>query len=98
MHPDVDLIPRLARALRTWLILGVVAVLLVPFARTNTTWLGFLPMWLVAMPASALWALNRFALPKPATAAATAIRRRRRAPQARRRSGRGTVVRGLRAA
>ena len=55
--------PRIERALRTWITWGALAVLLIPAARMNTTWLGWLPLWLVAMPAVAWWALHRFALP-----------------------------------
>ena len=56
MHPAQT--TRLASLLRIVLTFGVLAVLLLPAARTNTP-LGFLPMWLIAMPASALWALRR---------------------------------------
>jgi hypothetical protein len=101
MHrTDTPFDPRIARALRTWLTLGVVAVLLFPFARENTTWLGYLPMWLVAMPAAALWALHRFALPRwPVTVARGAQRARRRSAQATRRHDRGLRShRNLRAA
>ena len=93
--------PRIARALRTWLGWGIAAVLLLPFARGHLDALGWLPMWLVAMPASALWAAHRFALPHgpvPAAREGGARRRRRGVPQARRRD-RGVVVpRRLRAA
>ncbi|KGQ17999.1 hypothetical protein LF41_1853 [Lysobacter dokdonensis DS-58] len=51
-------ITRLASLLRIALTVGVLAVLLLPAARDNTP-LGFLPLWLIAMPASALWALRR---------------------------------------
>lgn len=95
MH--AELATRIARTLRAWLVFGVVAVLLIPFARTNTALLGWLPMWLIAMPASALWALHRFSLPHlPEREIA---RRRRRAPQARRRAARaGARLGRLRAA
>ena len=56
MHPAQT--TRLASLLRIVLTLGVLAVLLLPAARGNTS-LGFLPLWLIAMPASALWALRR---------------------------------------
>ena len=93
--------PRIARFLRTWLAWGAAAVLLLPFARENTTWLGYLPMWLVAMPAMALWALHRFALPHwpAAVARGGQYQRRRTGAQATRRRDRGTrSLRGLRAA
>jgi hypothetical protein len=70
-----------------------------PFARENTTWLGYLPMWLVAMPAAALWALHRFALPHWPVAVARTRRARRRSAQATRRRDRGVrSQRDLRAA
>ena len=56
MHPAQT--TRLASLLRIVLTVGVLAVLLLPAARTNTP-LGFLPLWLIVMPASALWALRR---------------------------------------
>ena len=56
MHPAQT--TRLASLLRILLTIGVLAVLLLPAARANTP-VGFLPMWLIAMPASVLWALRR---------------------------------------
>jgi len=56
MHPAQT--TRLASLLRIVLTFGVLAVLLLPAARTNTP-LGFVPMWLIAMPASALWPCAR---------------------------------------
>ena len=53
MHPAQT--TRLASLLRILLTIGVLAVLLLPAARANTP-VGFLPMWLIAMPASVLWA------------------------------------------
>jgi hypothetical protein len=93
--------PRIARALRAWLTWGAIAVVLVPAARGHTDWLGWMPLWLVAMPASAWWALHRFALPRWPAAADTregARRRRRVGPQARRRDRTATSARRLRAA
>jgi hypothetical protein len=57
MHPAHS--TRAASFLRTFLTIGVLAVLLLPMARSNTQLIGFLPLWLIAMPASALWALRR---------------------------------------
>ena len=96
MHHD----PRIERALRTWLTWGVFAVLLIPAARANTMLLGWLPLWLVAMPAVAWWALHRFAMPHWSAEGEAAVRRRRRrAPQARRRADRTPAsARRLRAA
>jgi hypothetical protein len=56
MHPAQT--TRLASLLRILLTFGVLAVVLLPAARTNTP-VGFVPLWLIAMPASALWALRR---------------------------------------
>ena len=55
--------PRLERGLRTLLIAGLVLVLLLPMARAHNDWLGWMPLWLVGMPAVALWSLHRFRLP-----------------------------------
>ncbi|WP_343225420.1 hypothetical protein [Lysobacter enzymogenes] len=69
---------------------GALLVLMLPAARGHHAVLGWLPLWLVAMPALAWWALHRFRLPwsrdaAEAAAAAPARRRRRGAMQARRR-------------
>ena len=71
--------PRPERYLRTAVILGALAVLLVPAARGNSDWFGFLPLWLLGMPLAAWWSVAGFPLPR----AAAALPRRRRA-QARR--------------
>ena len=70
-------------ALRQAVILGTLAVLLIPAARGNSEWLGWLPLWLVGMPLAAWWSLRRFPLPE----VALRLPRRRRV-QARRRSAR----------
>jgi hypothetical protein len=66
---------------------GLVLVALLPAARGMSA-IGWLPMWLVAMPALAWWALHRFAVPaRGGTAAAgphRAAAMRRATPQARR--------------
>lgn len=84
-HDDIEL--RLEDALRYALAIGGVLVLLLPGARGFSETLGWLPLWLLAMPAVALWALKGFPLPRRTdeTAAAPAVRRRRSGPQARRR-------------
>ena len=74
--------PHLARWLRRSLALGVMAVILVPALRGSSDWLGWLPLWLVGMPAVAWWALHRFRLP-PAAGWAAALRRLRPHRQAR---------------
>lgn len=78
--------PRLERALRRIVLCGLLAVLLVPAARGASFWIGALPLWLLAMPLSAWWALHRFRLPPWPTGLAEPARRRRRGRvQARRR-------------
>lgn len=63
---------------------GMAMVLVWPAARGYSDWLGWLPLWLVAMPASAWWALYRFPLPPFARLRRAPALRRRRGPQARR--------------
>lgn len=79
--------PRLDALLRHVIAIGAVLVLLLPAARGSHDAMGWLPLWLLAMPLAAWWALHRFSLPRWSTSAApTAIARRRiAAPQARRR-------------
>ena len=55
---------QLDAVLRHAVILGTVAVLLVPAARGSSEWLGWLPLWLVGMPLAAWWSLRRFPLPR----------------------------------
>lgn len=79
---DVD--PRLETALCHAIAIGAVLVLLVPAARGMHATIGWLPLWLLAMPVSAWWALHRFALPLASAAAPASVTRlRRAAPQAR---------------
>lgn len=82
--------PQLERTLRLLLLTGVALVLLLPAARGQSDWLGWLPMWLVGMPAVALWSLHRFRLPVRQAAsrndALQSPRRRRPGTQARRRA------------
>ena len=56
--------PRLDTVLRHATAIGVVLVLLLPAARGTQAALGWLPLWLLAMPLVAWWALHRFALPR----------------------------------
>lgn len=56
--------PRLLRGVRQLALAGLALVLVWPAARGNSTWLGWLPMWLVGMPLVAWWALLRFPLPR----------------------------------
>jgi len=74
----------LEQPLRFAIALGLFAVLLLPAGRGYSQAVGWLPLWLVAMPLSAWWALQGFALPRW-PGAGVLVRRRRRGPQARRR-------------
>ncbi|WP_287596706.1 hypothetical protein [Thermomonas sp.] len=85
-HRDLDSL------LRQLVILGTLAVLLVPAARGSSALLGWLPLWLLGMPLAAWWSLRRFPLP---TLALRLPQRRR--VQARRRRGH-RVARALRIA
>ena len=49
--------------LRHAVILGTLAVLLIPAARGSNAWFGWLPLWLVGMPLSAWWSLRGFPVP-----------------------------------
>ena len=79
--------PILERALRRVVLFGLLAVTLLPAARGTSAWLGWLPLWLLAMPATAWWALHRFRLPRWSEPRPTPLRHRRRSgAQARRRA------------
>ncbi|WP_368563459.1 hypothetical protein [Pseudoxanthomonas sp. UTMC 1351] len=83
----VQAYPALERALRHATCVGVALVLLLPAARGNSDWLGWMPLWLVGMPLAAWWAMYRFRLPVwPASreSALRPARRRRFRSQARR--------------
>ena len=54
--------PRLARTLWQWLVLGVLAIVLLPAARGDSMLLGWLPFWLAVVPATALLTLHRHTL------------------------------------
>lgn len=73
-HRDLD------STLRQAVILGTLAVLLIPAARGSSEWLGWLPLWLVGMPLAAWWSLRGFPLP----AVAVRLPRRRRVQATRR--------------
>lgn len=77
--------PRLDRVLRRAVVLGALAVLLIPAARGHNDWLGWMPLWLVGMPLMAWWALHRFPLPARPARRSRLQARRRSGPQARRR-------------
>jgi hypothetical protein len=68
--------------LRHAVILGTLAVLLIPAARGSSEWLGWLPLWLMGMPLAAWWSLRGFPLPRldvrvPRRRRTQALRRRR---------------------
>lgn len=82
--PAID--PRVEEVLRYAVAIGAALVLLLPAARASSAEIGWLPLWLLAMPLTAWWALHRFRLPRRAADALPAPARRRRAgAQARRR-------------
>ena len=89
--------PRLRAAVWKALWLGATLVLLFPAARGHSPWLGWMPLWLLGMPLSALWALHRFRMPQWPVPALRQ-RRRRRGGQARRRPLRTGARRSIRAA
>ena len=81
--------PQLERGLRVVLVLGLALVLFLPVARGYSDWLGWMPLWLVGMPAVALWSLHRFRLPTrlgSRRAHSVPVRRRKPGTQARRRT------------
>jgi len=76
----------LDQVLCTVLMTGLALVALLPAARGQHALLGWLPLWLVAMPAMAWWALHRFRLPGwPRAVVPAPARPRRPVAQARRR-------------
>lgn len=83
--PAVD--PRVEEVLRYVVAIGAALVLLLPAARSFSAQIGWLPLWLLAMPLTAWWALHSFRLPRRAADGLPAPARRRRAgAQARRRA------------
>ncbi|GHA82744.1 hypothetical protein [Cognatilysobacter bugurensis] len=86
---------RLDEALRALVAIGVALVLLLPAARGHHALLGWWPLWLVAMPASAWWALHRFHVPAEAGAGVRRllpVRHSARRPAQARRRRRGAGV------
>jgi hypothetical protein len=85
MHhdPDHDTVSasgtevRLEDTLKYALAIGAVLVLLLPGARGFSETLGWLPLWLLGMPAAALWALKGFPLPGRAAQGFSAARSHR---------------------
>ncbi|HEY5782024.1 MAG TPA: hypothetical protein VIT66_09200 [Lysobacter sp.] len=85
--------PTLEGLLHYAIAIGAVLVVLLPAARGFSDTFGWMPLWLLAMPLSAWWALHRFRLPgfslsEPAQPRAVTVSSRRRRPgtQARRRA------------
>jgi hypothetical protein len=76
------------------LIVAAIAVLSLPQARAVSASFGWVPFWLVALPASAWLALQaqRLTTPAPRVPAAVSPRRRSAAPVPRRRIGSGVRV------
>ena len=91
-HPirqDDDRIdPRLEGALRYFIAIGVTLLVLLPAARGFSAAVGWLPLWLLAMPLTAWWALHRFRLPLRLRDERPQHARRRPGTQARRRQRR----------
>lgn len=78
--------PRVDALLRYAIAIGAMLVLVLPAARGSHALLGWLPLWLLAMPLSARWALHGFRLPQRSRASTPiSVRRPGTAPQARRR-------------
>ncbi len=101
--PDaLDIHATLDAVLRHGLAVAAVVLVLVPAARGHHEVLGWLPMWLLGMPAIALWALRGCPVPAAREAAparaAVPVRARRSGPQARRRARRMLTARPVRAA
>ena len=78
--------PGLEDLLRHAVAIGAAIVVLLPAARGFSDTLGWLPLWLLAMPLSAWWALHRLRRSAHGEAAGSQSRvRRRSGEQARRR-------------
>ncbi len=75
--------PRVLRWTRHVALAGLALVLVWPSARGYNPWIGWLPLWLLGMPAAAWWSLYRFRFPARLYARHRA-RQQRRGPQARR--------------
>jgi hypothetical protein len=83
MTPNrTDIDPGLEGLLRHAVAIGAAIVLLLPAARGFSHTFGWMPLWLLAMPLCAWWALHRFRLPAREAADTGEV-----APRQRRRSG-----------
>ena len=58
-RPASDIDPRIEAAMRYAVAIGAVLVLLLPAARGSHAVIGWLPLWLLAMPLAAWWASDR---------------------------------------
>lgn len=86
MQTRSDIHSGLDSLLRHAVAIGAAIVVLLPAARGFSTTFGWMPLWLLVMPACAWWALHRFRLPLREGGAVQPMRPRRRAgTQARRR-------------
>lgn len=56
--------PHALLMLRRAFLCGLALVALVPAARGSNAWLGWMPLWLVLMPACALWVAEGLPLPR----------------------------------
>ena len=59
--------PTPVRLLRRALLGALALAALLPVARGTNVWLGWMPLWLVLMPACALWVAEGLPLPRLAT-------------------------------
>lgn len=80
------------RIATTWLVLGCLAVLCVPALRDRSEWLGWLPLWLVIVPAAQLAILRWRTLFAFSNNALSQLRRHRARPAPRRARRRHTSV------
>lgn len=76
-RPESETEPSIEAALRYAVAIGAVLVLLLPAARGSNAAIGWVPLWLLAMPLMAWWALHRFRLPPHERTRAYEPRRRR---------------------
>jgi hypothetical protein len=76
--------PIALRIAQTWLALGCFALLCLPELRGRSEWLGWLPLWLVIVPATQLVILRRRSLFAASRRAWNHLHRRRVKPMPRR--------------
>jgi len=71
------------RIAQTWLVFGCLAVLCVPALRGRSEWLGWMPLWLIVVPASQLLILRWRSLLAASHAMWRRLHRRRAQPASR---------------